>query len=59
VAWGPSGEIDGGIDIRTKATIDAIEEIRLAKTKLDLKEEHILQTQEKLIIILKRKFESY
>jgi len=48
-AWGPSGDV--GMDARTKATLDALEEIREAKRKLELREEKVIVAQEDMIVV--------
>jgi hypothetical protein len=48
-AWGPSGEV--GVDARTKATLDALEEIREATRKLELKEEECIEAKEDIVVL--------
>mmetsp|Transcript_21261 Transcript_21261/g.38409 ORF Transcript_21261/g.38409 Transcript_21261/m.38409 type:complete len:753 (-) Transcript_21261:481-2739(-) len=50
-AWGPMGEVIGGVDIRTAAALEAMEEIREAKRKLENKQERAIDAEEKLIIL--------
>lgn len=48
-AWGPSGDL--GIDARTKATLDALEQIRDAKNKVDMKEARVKEAKEEIVIV--------
>ena len=48
-AWGPAGDL--GIDARIKATLDALEEIRAAKRKVDFKVEKLTDAKEDIIIL--------
>lgn len=48
-AWGPSGDL--GFDARTKATLDALDDIRNAKRKVDIKSEKVKVAKEDIIII--------
>jgi hypothetical protein len=48
-AWGPSGEV--GVDARTKATLDALEDIREATRKVELKEEECIEAKEDLVVM--------
>lgn len=48
-AWGPSGEV--GVDARTKATLDALEDIREATRKVELKEEQSIEAKEDLVVL--------
>ena len=48
-AWGPAGDL--GIDARIKATLDALEEIRDAKRKVDFKVEKETDAKEDIIIL--------
>lgn len=48
-AWGPSGEI--GVDARTKATLDALEDIREATRKVELKEEQSIEAKEDIVVL--------
>jgi hypothetical protein len=48
-AWGPTGEV--GVDARTKATLDALEEIREATRKVELKEEQCIDAREELVVL--------
>lgn len=52
-AWGPEGMIDGGIDIRTYAARNALEEIRVAREVFQTKEE-LVNVAENNLIQLKR-----
>lgn len=52
-AWGPEGMIDGGIDIRTYAARNALEEIRVAREGFQTKEE-MVNVAENNLIQLKR-----
>lgn len=53
MAWGPDGEIDGGIDARTFAARSALEEIEYAK-KLYEKKEILVTEAEQELLQLKR-----
>jgi hypothetical protein len=48
-AWGPSGEV--GVDARTKATLDALEEIREGTRKVELKEEECIEAKEDIVVL--------
>lgn len=48
-AWGPSGSV--GVDARTKATLDALEEIREATRKVELKEEQCIEAKEDIVVL--------
>jgi hypothetical protein len=48
-AWGPSGEV--GVDARTKATLDALEEIREATRKVEVKEEECIDAKEDIVVL--------
>jgi hypothetical protein len=48
-AWGPSGEV--GVDARTKATLDALEEIREATRKVELKEKECTEAKEDIVVL--------
>ena len=48
-AWGPEGEIDGGIDIRTYAARIAIEDIQRARNVFEKKEELVNKAENNLI----------
>ena len=48
-AWGPSGAV--GVDARTKATLDALEEIREATRKVELKEEQCIEAKEDIVVL--------
>lgn len=48
-AWGPSGEV--GVDARTKATLDALEDIREATRKVELKEEECIEAKEDIVVM--------
>jgi hypothetical protein len=48
-AWGPSGEV--GVDARTKATMDALEEIREARRKAELKEKECIEAKEDIVVL--------
>jgi len=48
-AWGPSGAV--GVDARTKATLDALEEIREATRKVEIKEEQCVEAKEDIVIL--------
>ena len=48
-AWGPSGEV--GVDARTKATLDALEEIREATRKVELKEKECKEAKEDIVVL--------
>jgi hypothetical protein len=47
-AWGPSGDL--GIDARTKATLDALQQIRDAKNKVEMKEARVREAKEEVVI---------
>lgn len=47
-AWGPTGAV--GVDARTKATLDALEEIREATRKVELKEEQCIEAKEDIVV---------
>lgn len=49
IAWGPGGEIDGGIEIRAKTVKKAKQDIKEAYHKLRLKEEQVAAAKENLI----------
>mmetsp|Transcript_26100 Transcript_26100/g.32193 ORF Transcript_26100/g.32193 Transcript_26100/m.32193 type:complete len:529 (+) Transcript_26100:610-2196(+) len=48
-AWGPDGEIDGGIDIRTYSARIAVEEIKKARKLFERKEEFVSIAENDLI----------
>ena len=48
-AWGPSGSV--GIDARTKATLDALEDIREATRKMEQKEEQCIEAKEDIVVL--------
>ena len=48
-AWGPSGEV--GVDARTKATLDALEDIREVTRKVELKEEECIEAKEDFVVM--------
>lgn len=48
-AWGPSGAV--GVDARTKATLDALEDIREATRKVEQKEEQCINAKEDLVVL--------
>jgi len=49
-AWGPEGEVKGGIDARSQAAIDAMEEIQDAKRMLEKKEAQAIDAEEMVIV---------
>jgi hypothetical protein len=49
VAWGPSGEI--GMDARTKAILDALEDVQTARQKVDIKEKKEALAREDITIL--------
>jgi hypothetical protein len=49
VAWGPSGEI--GMDARTKAILDALEDVQTARQKVDIKEKKEVLAREDITIL--------
>lgn len=53
MAWGPEGEIDGGIDARTYAAKTAMEEIAAAKKMFELKESNVSETEKELLQLKK------
>lgn len=48
-AWGPNGEIDGGIDARTYAANCAIEEIENMRSNFEKKEVAVIEAQQNLL----------
>ena len=48
-AWGPSGEL--GIDARTKAALDALEDIQQAKKRLEQKNQRVEEATEDLVVL--------
>ena len=48
-AWGPSGEL--GIDARTKAALDALQEIREGREKVELKKHRTREAQEEMVVL--------
>jgi hypothetical protein len=48
-AWGPSGDL--GIDARSKAMLDAMEELRLARSKVEAKEDQRRLAREDIVVL--------
>ena len=50
-AYGPEGDVMGGIDARTYAALKASEEIRGAKRKIAAREERVIDAEERILML--------
>ncbi len=50
-AYGPEGDVMGGIDARTYAALKASEEIREAKRKVAAREERVIDAEERILML--------
>ena len=50
-AYGPEGDVMGGIDARTFAALKASEEIREAKRKVAKREERVVEAEERILML--------
>ena len=50
-AYGPEGDVMGGIDARTFAALKASEEIREAKRKVARREERVVEAEERILML--------